>query len=119
MYDKRMSRKSISYAQRLLRSHGIDISEGTIRRYADAGLFPSLKATTGHITYRSFSEADLTRLEIVAILKKLGMTDVEARDWLATPIMNILTARIRAVRKLLARADMLAASLTSQSQRSG
>ena len=54
-----------------------------------------------------YTDDEVDLLEWIVILKGLGMTTPEVRQWLTTPSRDVVEARLQYVRRMVARADAL------------
>jgi len=61
------------------------LSRNTLRLYAKNGLLPPSRVNESN-SYRSYSEADLLRLEKILLLKDAGLSLSEISAWLAGEI---------------------------------
>ena len=100
-------RQSTLAVRTYLTGRGLKVSLNTVRRYAQLLDIGHVRA---HQQFeRVFTTDDLVRLEIVVILKFLGMTDKEVRQWLTHPVREVvqdrlgdMEQRIHSARNLLA-----------------
>ena len=105
------TRPSVLWATQALHSRGFSISEARVRSYLTLLQPPVQSVVTGKQLERRFTEADIDRLEIVVILKELGLTHTQVTHWLQDPQPEVVVSRTKRVRALLARATQLVESV--------
>ena len=109
-------RQSVQWAQEELAKRGLMLSSARIRRYSRIGLVGEHRKVVGERSDRAFTEDDINRLEIITILKGVGLSHDSVKRWMQAPDVEQLVYRLHILEAFVKRGKALVQALSREAR---